>query len=232
MSGATLGDDKEALAGLLKALANPRRLALLEFLTEPRAIDEVAQTLGLVRQTAQRHVDRLVAAGLVERVRSRRGQGPSNHFRVSPQRLFVLHEQLGRACGVELEPSDGPQAERAVTTPLATGTPLPKEPRVAPVLAIVHGMRVGTVVPLIGEGPWAIGRDPTSALCIDYDPFASTRHAEVARSDDGGFEVVDLYSSNGTTVDWQPLMRGGRRPLSSGAVIKAGRSLLVFRLPV
>jgi pSer/pThr/pTyr-binding forkhead associated (FHA) protein len=94
----------------------------------------------------------------------------------------------------------------------------------------VHGFHRGRRIPLTGSGPWLIGRESTAQVCLDFDPFVSSRHAEVRRKDDG-FEVADLYSRNGTRLDWQGLDRGGQRELADGSIVGVGRSLLVFRTP-
>ncbi len=223
-------DELDSISRELRALANAKRLGLLRFLEEPQHIEDIASELGLARQTAQRHVDQLVDIGAVTRVQVRRGTGAANHFVVVPQQLFLIHEKLGKLCGAEPRLRDEPMV-RPVTTPMLTGLEDQKEARVAPTLTIVHGLRVGHLAPLLGEGPWLVGRDPNAGLCLDYDPFVSTRHAEVRRTDTG-FELADLYSSNGTVLDWQTLPRGGRAPLHTGAILRVGRTILVFRLPI
>ncbi len=223
-------DELEGISRELRALANAKRLGLLRFLQEPQHIEDIATELRLARQTAQRHVDQLVEIGAVTRVQLRRGMGAANHFVVVPQQLFLIHEKLGKLCGAEPRLHDD-ETVRPVTTPLLTGIEDQKEVRVAPTLTIVHGLRVGHLTPLLGEGPWLIGRDPNASLCLDYDPFVSTRHVEVRRAETG-FEVADLYSSNGTVLDWQTMSRGARAPLNTGAILRVGRSILVFRMPV
>lgn len=63
----------------------------------------------------------------------------------------------------------------------------------------------------------AIGRDPACSLRID-DPLVSGRHAEVRRTVDGKYEIVDLGSRRGTFVR-------GRRV--STAVLEDGDEILV-----
>jgi ABC-type multidrug transport system ATPase subunit/pSer/pThr/pTyr-binding forkhead associated (FHA) protein len=68
-----------------------------------------------------------------------------------------------------------------------------------------------------------IGRDPANDLVLD-DPNVSRFHAELTRGD-GGAEVVDLGSRNGTRIDGSPLERAR---LSPGATIGIGPYRLVF----
>lgn len=228
-------EDAPAEAGELASLAEPlgvlgneKRLHLLSYLTTPHYIREIASELGITRQSAQAHVDKLVEIGVVERRRGRREQGPVTDFVVVPQRLFALQERFG---GVgRLEPEVEDDQVRAVTETLERDgdeAPSPTAPR----LVIVHGFRQGQVVPLTGGGPWMIGRETTAQVCLDYDPFVSSRHAEIRRADGPGFAVADLYSRNGTRVDGETLDRGGTAELESGTVLGIGRSLLVFRTP-
>ncbi|MGB0652350.1 MAG: FHA domain-containing protein [Thermoplasmatota archaeon] len=220
----------DPLAHNLKVLGNPKRLHLLRFLVQPHYIEEIAQELKMARQTAQEHVQRLLDIGVVQRVRGRRDHGPVTDFVVVPQRIFTIHDQLGKLGGLEPE-LEADDDMRALTTPLETGAVMSPELDLAPTLTIVHGMRIGQTTTLLGEGPWLIGREPEATLCLDYDPFVSSRHTEVRRSADG-FEVADLYSSNGTFVDWKPVERGAARVLHHGDIVRVGKSLVVFRLPV
>ncbi|HEV8360853.1 MAG TPA: FHA domain-containing protein [Candidatus Thermoplasmatota archaeon] len=220
--------DLDGLAQYLKVLGNAKRLHLLQFLVAPHYVEEIASELKMARQTAQEHVQQLLDIGVIQRVRGRRDSGPVTEYVVVPQRLFRIHEEFGRLG--TLEPETGTAQEmRPPTSPLVTGAAAPREQDL-PRLTIVHGMRLGSTMALTGQGPWLVGREPTAAVCLDYDPFISTRHAEVRRAA-GGFEVADLYSSNGTWVDWKRLARGGAERVENGAVVRVGKSLLLFRKP-
>lgn len=221
--------DYDQLAGALKVLGNAKRLRLLHFLTQPHYLEEIASELKMARQTAQEHVEQLVDLGVIQRVRGRRDHGPVTDYVVVPQRLFALYEDVGKL-GVLHPEVAGDPLMRPMTTPMATGVPAPREQDL-PRVTIVHGMRIGQTVPLGGQGPWLLGRDPAAPVCLDYDPFVSTRHAEVRRVA-GGFELADLYSSNGTFVDWKRVSRGGAQKVENGSVLRLGKTLLLFRRPV
>jgi DNA-binding transcriptional ArsR family regulator len=222
------GIDPEGLAGALRVLGNAKRIRLLQFLVHPHHLEEIASELKTARQTAQEHVQQLEEIGVVRRVRGRRDRGPVTDYVVVPQRLFSIWEDMGKL-GV-LEPEmDGANDLRPPTSPLATGASPPREQDL-PRVAVVHGLHIGQVTPLSGQGPWLFGRDPGAHVCLDYDPFISARHAEVRRAQ-AGFEVADLYSSNGTWVDWKRLPRGGAQRIDNGAVVRVGKTLLVFRRP-
>lgn len=220
--------DLDSLATYLKGLANPKRLHLLRFLQKPHYLEEIASELGVARQTAQEHVQQLLELGLVQAVRGRRDHGPVTDYVVVPQSLFRVHEKFGKLGNLEPDLDEEPDF-RVPTSPAATGVVAPKEQDL-PRLTIVHGMRIGRTMPLNGQGPWLLGRDPHAFACLDYDPYVSTRHAEVRRVA-GGFEVGDLFSSNGTFVDWKKLARGTTNKIDNGSVIRVGKSLLLFRKP-
>jgi DNA-binding transcriptional ArsR family regulator len=228
---ASVGSDPiepdEVLAVALKALAHPKRLRLLRFVTEPRSVEEIAGDLKLARQSAQEHVDQLLEHGLIEPRSGRGERGLLTRYVLSVPRMFDLLDSLGTHAGMMAA-----EIEEDVRTSMPT-SPLPaREPdaahRTMPRLVIVHGMRVGQTILLQGNGPWLVGRDPAATMCLDYDPYVSQRHAEVRRGA-SDFEVVDALSSNGTLVDWQRVPRGGALPLANGALLRFGKTLVLFR---
>lgn len=214
--------DLAALAHAFRSLANEKRLRLLRYLLQPHYVEEIASELGVARQTAQEHVDQLLDAGLLERVRGKRETGAVTEYVVSTQRLFLLQEDLADLCG---EPA-GPDLRHR--TEVAAPGPAPPRPH-GPRLVVLKGRRVGQARALAGEGPWLVGRDPAAHVCLDYDLYASLRHAEVRR-ERGRFVVVDLFSSNGTSVDWVPVPRGGSQEVENGSILQVGKSLLALRL--
>lgn len=218
--------DPDALVTYLKALASPRRLEIIRFLDEPHYVEEIASELGVARQTAREHLDQLVEAGFLERVPGERETGSVTDYAVVPQRLFSVVEELRALTGLVPE-AEAPEGLRRRTEPLEAEAPAGEDADL-PRLVVVHGLRVGRTTRLEGEGPWQIGRDPNTTLTLDYDPFVSSQHAEIRRVD-GGFEVQDLYSSNGTFLDWEKLPRGGAREVDDGNVVRIGRSLVLFR---
>ena len=223
-------DSLEPLAAYLKVLGNPKRLRLLQFLVKPHYIEEIASELKMARQTAQEHVQMLLDIGVIQRVRGRRETGPVTEYVVVPQRLFAIHEEFGTLGVLQPELEEEQVTMRHLTQPLAPGAAAPKEQDL-PRLTIVHGMRIGQTTPLVGNGPWLVGRDPAATVCLDYDPFVSTRHAEIRRASGGGFEVADLYSSNGTFLDWKRVARGTAQKLDNGGALRIGKSILLFRKP-
>ena len=217
----------ESLAFALKALGHPKRIRLLRFLTEARTLEEISNELKVARQSAQEHLDRLVKLGLVAVRHGRGDHGPVSRYQVTVPRLFDVYDRLGTRLGLLASELEEDVRGNQPTVVLATrSSPKPLD---SPRLIIVHGMRVGQTVPLQGEGPWLIGRDPAAVMGLDYDPYISHRHAEVRRTRDG-FELADALSSNGVAVDWRPVPRGGVVPLANGSLLRAGKTLLLFRI--
>lgn len=214
----------ERLAAWLAALANPRRVRLLHFLAAPHSIEEMAAELGIARQNAQAHLQQLQRVGVVHRLD---GRGPAARFVVEPSRLFAIQEAMTSLGSLEPQLALGGMPP----TLAAAAESAQRGERELPRLVLVRGVRVGRTVTMAGPGPWLIGRAHDAAVCLDYDPFVSARHAEVRRAAGGRFEVADLYSRNGTYREWERLPRGGAMPLSNGDVVRAGKTLLLFRQP-
>lgn len=216
-------DDWEGLAANLRALANPKRLHLVRYLEEPRSAEEIASELGLARQTALEHLKHLVDSGIVERKPARGAHGAVMEYVVNPQRLFAIHEAFG---GIGIFDSTTDPLRHPTERLDGAATATTEAPPVR--LVVVHGMRIGRAIPLRGEGPWLIGRDPGSTLAIDYDPYVSGRHAEIRRNGPG-YLIADAFSSNGTLVDGKRIPRGGTMPAENGTILTVGRTTLVFR---
>jgi len=219
------GIDFEALARDLKPLGNPTRLDLLHFLVRPHYLEEVASHLSMARQAAEKHVEQLVEIGVVRPQSGRREHGPVTEYVLVPQRLFAIGEEFGKL-GVLRPERPGDDLERTIVTPVAA--PARPGPGTA-YLAMVHGMRIGAILPLTGKDAWTIGRDKDRDVVLDYDPFASNRHAEIVR-EGSTWSLVDTFSTNGTYLNWERLPRGGRSALSAGDVVGVGKTLLVFKV--
>lgn len=142
-------------------------------------------------------------------------------FALSSRELFALTEDLA-ARGAEPALPEGRQPTVPVEPAAAPG--LARGPR----LVVAKGWRAGHARPLSGQGPWTVGRDAASFVCLDYDPFVSLRHAEV-RSAGGELRVVDLASKNGTLVDGRLLPRGGWARIENGTILGVGKTVLVLR---
>ena len=63
----------------------------------------------------------------------------------------------------------------------------------------------------------------------DEGDYVSRRHARITRGQNGYF-ITDLGSSNGTTVNGQPLAARRAYPLRNGDRIKVGLVVIQFRL--
>lgn len=212
--------DLPALAHALKALSHDKRLDVLYQLTRPSSMDEVAAHLGVTRPAAEKHVEQLLELGAVRRQIGYRATGPVTEYVVVPQRVFVLCEELARIAVLKPPPTDGP-------TRAAPAPPAPAHAS-GPFLALVHGVERGRLFPLVGRGPWTIGREAASTVVLDYDPFVSGRHASVVVRA-GKPHLVDEGSTNGSFVDWDPLPSGGSVELRPGSVVGVGMSLLVYK---
>lgn len=214
--------DFGTLAKDLAAVADPARLEMLKLLVKPQRVEEIASRVRLDPALAQKHLDVLVGAGLVRReLRPLPGTTPIVVYQAQAQRVFALAEdvqKLGRA-----EESDDLGKTQAVLKVSRAGALLS-----GPTLVVTHGLKLGSAFRLQGNGPWTLGRDAGAFVVVDYDPFASTKHAEIVLKG-GSHVLVDAASRNGTFLNWEKLARGGEKALAPGDVIGVGKTLLVYR---
>jgi serine/threonine protein phosphatase PrpC len=89
--------------------------------------------------------------------------------------------------------------------------------------AFVDPPKRGQVIPL--EASTAIGADPGCRIVIS-DPCASSRHAEVFRTE-YGFMIRDLRSTNGTFINNK---RVDEASLVDGDIIRVGNEEMVFKI--
>jgi ABC-type multidrug transport system ATPase subunit len=154
----------------------------------------------------------------------------SNGTYLDDDRITVLRVdrpvvvRLGRGSGgttVELHPVGAPPAPapaRAPLLPTLVARPDPTPP--GPVAA--RGPGRDTTVHLVTSGRLTIGRLPDNDVVVD-DLLASRRHAVLERRPDGGWELHDLESGNGTFVNGS---RTARATVTPADVIGIGRTLL------
>src|ERR1700690_3598570 len=76
------------------------------------------------------------------------------------------------------------------------------------------------------EGPFTIGRSPTSTLVLDQSGV-SRSHAMLQPGPGGGHLLADLRSTNGTYVNGLRLEQA--RPLRDGDTILVGAATLIYR---
>lgn len=90
--------------------------------------------------------------------------------------------------------------------------------RGAGALVLPNGERI-----LLGEEIVTIGRLPECTVCL-ADPNVSRHHAEI-RPRGMGFQLIDLGSTNGCTVNG---VRVGERDLADGDQVRMGNTLMIF----
>lgn len=225
-------DPLESLAEDLDALSNIQRLRLLHLLTRPRYAEEIADALGMSRQSALKHIEKLQERGFVRSVNGRRLTGPVIEFLVVPQRLFAAGISIGNLGN--LEPEGGPHVRVEEQTVVMDGKggpnhTAPQAARAAHHLLLVNGPAAGTRFNLeVDQTRWTVGRDDDRNLRLAHDPFVSGRHAEL-QLDNGQHVLVDVFSANGTFLNFARIPRGGRVPLRTGDVIGLGHTFVVYQ---
>lgn len=228
--------DFEGLAHVLKALAYPTRLEILDAIHFPRAVTEIKVSPNETgesenpdrlasRQAVQLHLDRLVAAGFVTEERN----AGRRTYAVNPQKLYAITEELRRLSVRHAGYGVGMDGTTTLDQAPAKRVPPPAGPH----LVLTHGVGEGKVFMLDPKfqvaGAWRIGRRENAAVSLDYDPFVSAENSLVRQEASGAFTIEDVPGSrNGTRVNWSELADGEARTLRAGDIIGVGRSLLVF----
>ena len=123
-----------------------------------------------------------------------------------------------------------PAVPGAPAAPVPTRTPTPahhaaKTEKIALARAVVPYLEVNGERHPLTRPVTVLGRGTQVDLRVD-DAGVSRRHAEIQLGDSP--MLVDLGSTNGTTLDGTPV---GRAELAVGARIGMGDTVLVFRLP-
>lgn len=239
MQDAVSEAELEALANVLASLAHPRRLELLALLRQPLPISEIElkpwrrspehnPDRAISRSAVERHLQTLETIGVVSRRSAPRGKG-GDEFVLDHARLFATIESV-RAL-TKLRPSIDLESRETLAAQRGTVGQRKAAGGAVAQVVVLGGPREGEAIPLAGPGPWGIGRSASAQVRLDYDPFVSSRHAEIVR-DGSGLSIQDLPANrNGTTLNWVPLARGSTEELRSGDVIGLGHSLLLLREP-
>lgn len=218
------------LAAALGVLSSPVRLAILRQLRSPKTLKEVRvrpvgsdTTRLLARQTVKEHLDKLLDIGVVLPRETEREYGATTEYVLNHQMLFALSEEFRSLA--KLRPTAAVGGETMLRS-----TTAPRTRPHGPALVLVKGLEEGRTFPLDKGGPtWTIGRRRGLPIALDFDPFVSSENAAIVRTEDGLAVEDDPNSRNGTSVNFEPLPKGGRHLLEQGDLIGVGRSLLMFR---
>ncbi len=230
------GSDGEfSLEDCLIALASPNRLELVRLLAEPKPLDAIElhpvsedQRLDhdrvLTRQAVRHHLDRLIDAGLVKRVKAPPGSGRS-------RQAFVREEAAVHAVAMLLDGLVDP-----TRSPGCPARPLGEIERMCPHLVLVGISPEPLAFQLTraGRDPprgWVIGSRPGVAVHLSTDPNVSAEHAELIPKGDG-FELLDLRVADaGTYVNGVRLKRGESRQVAHGDILGIAKTQLVLQDP-
>jgi len=227
--------DHVRLSSLLKALANPVRLEILERLRFPKKAAEIrispqraegglAVDRPMSRQAVDQHLDVLEAIGVVKQADAGDVHGDLPTYVLDQQEIFSVIEELRRLTKLRSVIVTDPGATRsAEPQPALTWARGPK-------LVLASGPWEGKVFQVTPDGPCVLGRAKDVHVRLDYDPFVSGAHAEIAPDEHGSWRVRDLEGSkNGSLLNFVALPKGAWTRLGTGDILSVGRSLLVFR---
>ncbi len=133
-----------------------------------------------------------------------------------------------------------PDAPLALPVPHAAGD-APAEPeQAAPLVAIAAPQDAEPTAKFVGAGgqvyaltetTTTFGRRSTNHFVLSGDPYVSGAHAQVVFSE-GAFRLIDLGSTNGTSVNGRRLSANAPLPIKDGDAIVLGRTSLRFHSQV
>ena len=136
------------------------------------------------------------------------------------------------SCGTPLAAAAGERTLRIHAVDPMQDAPGPKDD----VLVELSDVEVGSGVLVVRAGAMAgqrlnldlpltrLGRHPQSDISLD-DITVSRRHADIERLADGGYEIRDAGSLNGTYVNGERVEKTG---LSNGDEVQIGKFRMVF----
>jgi hypothetical protein len=227
--------DLRKLEEALTALANVRRLELLELLKQPKGYSEIDLSptrsddgRPISREAVRKHVQKLVDIGVV--VERTNPGDQRKQFVLDPARLFSLFERLRHLAQIQPTSRVSRETQDHDTDELDDENPHAKTD--GPHLVLTRGVEEGRTFELPDPEPTgalSVGRAKANDVVLDYDAFVSSRHAEI-ETRQGRYFVVDLpQNKNGTFLNWERLDPGTPAPLEAGDILGVGRSRLVFR---
>lgn len=216
----------DRLTAILKALASPVRIRLLEALREPTRPVDVRLRAGeekrgfsadriLSRPAIVQHLQVLEEVGLVRKV----GEG----YVVDQATMFEVVQELGGLARIRAVRGIEVDATREARP--APAAALPPPPR----LVVVGGPDEGRGHRLEGRGPWTLGRGEGCDVRLALDPGVSRLQATLHRLPTSVQVEAVAASKNPATVDYAPLQPGLRRTLAPGAVLGVGGTRLVYQ---
>jgi pSer/pThr/pTyr-binding forkhead associated (FHA) protein len=138
--------------------------------------------------------------------------------------LYLFLARAIRAVAVELY---GPKRKPAPPRPaVAPPTESPRKSRKMPREIVVHPPSGTPAVRPLGKQPITLGRAAGVDIVLD-DVYASDEHAQLLPDGDGGWNVRDLGSTNGTFLNGAKLTRP--TPLAAGDQLRLGKTRVEVR---
>lgn len=103
----------------------------------------------------------------------------------------------------------------------------PRRPPAGRTVQVVGGLDAGRALPL-APATVSVGRAPDNVVVV-HDSSVSRHHCSIHVRPDGGLEVTDLGSGNGTYVSGRRLREAVPTPVDDGAPVECGGAIVVVR---
>jgi hypothetical protein len=125
-------------------------------------------------------------------------------------------------------PPSRPPLSGTLATPIESIAPVDRTMVLAlrPLLHVTRGPAAGRLFDVNLQQATLIGRAPGNDVVLP-DLAVSSQHCRIRPAEEGGFELLDLGSTNGTFVNEK---RVDRHRLAPGDTLKLGESQIQFRL--
>ena len=240
-------DESEFYAELseyLEALSHPSRLKIVASVeSHPRDIRGIAAEIGTSYENTKKHVDRLVAIGVLRKTagvgqETSRGVHPVWEYSLVPGGLESVLRNLSVIA--RAQPSDPVVAGKIASLREGFAQDLAGH---SGMVIVIGGPDDGTVIPLTGDRI-RVGRDDPRADSHDIPDrriALSPAYSSVTRLSrphawlfhvGGRWMIEDGGSTGGSRVNGRPLSPGQKYPLSDSDLIELGKGVTAARLVV
>ncbi len=153
------------------------------------------------------------------------------------RRVREATEMLESAGATAPDEQPEPAPPMPVAEPSAAPEPAERVEKAAPIARLLHP-ETGAELPLLGEGPYRVGRrDPVTGIqpevdlsAIDPERSSSRQHATVVREPDGFMLIEGIGTTNGTFLNGTRLETAVPAPIRSGDKLRFGLVEVEFRV--
>lgn len=232
----------EELLEYLQAISNPSRLEILMLIEKgPRSVREISDQINLSYDNTKKHIEKLLGAGIIRKEpgigkETSRGALPVWKYSLMPGGIESVIRNLNSFSNLDLKIVNDKVSE----TVNLLNKRISRSGGMKPYLQVLGGDDDNKLFFLISPLT-RIGRETRGHMTEETEGFIAlsgsyysvTRitgtHAEIYK-DGANFFFCDPGSTNGSSINHRPVMKGDRIHLSDGDIIDLGRGQTRARL--